>query len=108
MTKLKELKKSFMEDPEFREEYASVDEEYALIEALVRARTAGRRPGVAFLRNAPPPCRSHRLAAHRGPGEERRLAPSDRQAAPLRRTRPARAPVSSSSRSTTSPLQTVA
>lgn len=40
MAKLKELKKRFMEDPEFREEYARVDEEYALVEALVRARTA--------------------------------------------------------------------
>ena len=40
MTKLKDLKARFMEDPEFREEYARVDEEYALIEALVRARTA--------------------------------------------------------------------
>ena len=40
MTKLKELKKRFMEDPGFREEYVRVDEEYALIEALVRARTA--------------------------------------------------------------------
>ena len=35
MTKLKELKSRFMKDPEFREEYARVDEEYALIEALV-------------------------------------------------------------------------
>ena len=42
MTKLKELKKCFMEDPAFREEYARVDEEYALVEALVRARTAAR------------------------------------------------------------------
>ena len=38
MTKLKDLKKRFMEDAEFREEYARVDEEYALVEALVRAR----------------------------------------------------------------------
>lgn len=42
MTKLKELKKRFMEDPKFREEYARVDEEYALVEALVRARTAAK------------------------------------------------------------------
>ena len=42
MTKLKELKKRFMEDPGFRTEYARVDEEYALIEALVRARTAAK------------------------------------------------------------------
>ena len=42
MTKLTELKKRFMEDPEFREEYARADEEYALVEALVRARTAAK------------------------------------------------------------------
>lgn len=42
MTKLRELKKRFMEDPEFRKEYARVAEEYALVEALVRARTAAR------------------------------------------------------------------
>ena len=40
MTKLKELKKRFMEDPEFRKEYERADHEFALIEALVRARTA--------------------------------------------------------------------
>ena len=42
LTKLKELKARFMNDPEFREEYARVDEEYALIEALVRARAAAK------------------------------------------------------------------
>ena len=42
MTRLNDLKKRLMEDPEFREEYARADEEFALIEALVRARTAGR------------------------------------------------------------------
>lgn len=42
MTKLKEFKKRLMEDPEFREEYARVDEEYALVEALVPARTAAK------------------------------------------------------------------
>ena len=42
MTKLTELKARFMEDPEFREEYARIDGEYALIEALVRARTAAK------------------------------------------------------------------
>ena len=42
MTKLKDLKNRFMEDPKFREEYAWVDEEYALVEALVRARAAAR------------------------------------------------------------------
>jgi transcriptional regulator with XRE-family HTH domain len=31
-----------MADPEFREEYAKADAEYALIESLVRARSAAR------------------------------------------------------------------
>lgn len=42
MTKLKNIKKRLMEDPEFREEYARVDEEFALIEALVRARSEAK------------------------------------------------------------------
>ena len=42
MTRLKDLKKRFMEDPEFREEYARADDEFTLIEALVRARTAAK------------------------------------------------------------------
>ena len=42
MTKLRELKKRLMEDPEFREEYARIDDEYALVEALVQARTAAK------------------------------------------------------------------
>ena len=42
MTKLEDLKARFMEDPEFRREYARADEEYALVEALVRARTEAR------------------------------------------------------------------
>ena len=42
MTKLKDLKARFMEDPEFRKEYARVDEEHSLIEALVRARIAAK------------------------------------------------------------------
>ena len=42
MTKLKALKSRFMENPEFREEYGRIEEEYALIEALVRARTAAK------------------------------------------------------------------
>ena len=42
MTKLKELKRRFMDDPKFREEYARVDNEYALVEALVSARTAAK------------------------------------------------------------------
>ena len=29
-----------MQDPEFRAEYARADEEYALVEAMIRARTA--------------------------------------------------------------------
>lgn len=39
MAKLKDLKERFMKDPAFREEYARADEEYALAEAMVRART---------------------------------------------------------------------
>ena len=42
MTRLKDLKKRFMEDPEFREEYARIDDEFMLIEALIRARTAAK------------------------------------------------------------------
>ena len=42
MTKLKELKARFTKDPEFREEYERVDVEYALIEALVRARASAK------------------------------------------------------------------
>ena len=34
---MRKLKARLMEDPEFREEYARIDEEYALIEALARA-----------------------------------------------------------------------
>ena len=45
MTKLKDLKNRFMEDAEFREEYARVDEEYALVEALVRARAEAKLEG---------------------------------------------------------------
>ncbi len=42
MTKLEDLKKRFMKDPEFREEYERVDEEFRLFEALVRARTEAK------------------------------------------------------------------
>ena len=42
MTKLKDLKKRLMADPEFREEYGRIDDEFSLIEALVRARTAAK------------------------------------------------------------------
>ena len=38
MTKIRELKKRFMQDPELRQEYARVDNEAALLEALVCAR----------------------------------------------------------------------
>ena len=40
MTKLKELKKRFMQDPEFRKAYALVDKEYTLVETRVRERAA--------------------------------------------------------------------
>ena len=42
MTKLKDLKKKLMEDPGFREEYARADDEFTLIETLVRARRAAK------------------------------------------------------------------
>lgn len=42
MTKLADLKKRLMEDPEVREEYAKVDAEYSLIEAMIRARNDAR------------------------------------------------------------------
>ena len=42
MTRLKDLKKRLMEDPEFQKEYAQIDDEFRLIEALVRARTAAK------------------------------------------------------------------
>lgn len=39
MTKIADLKKKLMNNPEFREEYQKVDAEFRLIEELVRART---------------------------------------------------------------------
>lgn len=42
MKKLKTLKAQLMKDPEFRVEYARIEEEYALIEAMVRARAAAK------------------------------------------------------------------
>lgn len=39
MTKLADLKKRLMADPEFQREYAEADAEFQVIEALVRART---------------------------------------------------------------------
>ncbi len=40
MTKLEDLEKRFMKDPEFPAEYARAEEEFGLLEALLRARTA--------------------------------------------------------------------
>ena len=42
MTRLRDLKKRLMEDPEFREEYAQADQEYALVAQLIRARMAAK------------------------------------------------------------------
>ena len=42
MTRLKDLKKRLMADPGFREEYARADDEFMLVEALVRARRAAK------------------------------------------------------------------
>ncbi|WP_321335000.1 helix-turn-helix transcriptional regulator [Breoghania sp.] len=42
MTKIADLKKRLMENPEFRQEYAKADAEFQLIEALVRARTKAK------------------------------------------------------------------
>ena len=39
MTRVAELKKRWMADPKFRKEYEKADAEFAVIEALVRART---------------------------------------------------------------------
>ena len=50
MTKLKNLKERLMKDAEFRKEYARVDEDYSLIEALVRARTAAKLTQVELAR----------------------------------------------------------
>jgi predicted transcriptional regulator len=40
MTKISELKQRLMRDAEFRAEYEKADAEFALVEALVTARTA--------------------------------------------------------------------
>ena len=50
MTKLKDLKNRLLEDPEFREEYARVGDEFTLIEALVRARMTARLTQVELAR----------------------------------------------------------
>ena len=50
MTELKDLRNRLLEDPEFREEYARVDAEFTLIEALVRARMTARLTQVELAR----------------------------------------------------------
>lgn len=42
MTKIADLKKTLMDNPDFRAEYAKADAEFRLIEALVQARTQAR------------------------------------------------------------------
>lgn len=42
MTKIADLKKRLMNDPEFRAEYEKADAEFAIIEALVKARTGAK------------------------------------------------------------------
>ena len=42
MTKIAELKKRLMKNPEFRAEYEKADAEFAIIEALVRARVRAK------------------------------------------------------------------
>ena len=50
MTKLKDLKDRLLEDREFRKEYARVDDEFTLIEALVRARMTAKLTQVELAR----------------------------------------------------------
>jgi predicted transcriptional regulator len=42
MTRIATFKKRWMRDPEFRKQYKKADEEYAVIEALIRARTKAK------------------------------------------------------------------
>jgi DNA-binding XRE family transcriptional regulator len=42
VTRISELKKRWMRDPTFRKEYEKANEEFAVIEALIRARTKAR------------------------------------------------------------------
>jgi predicted transcriptional regulator len=42
MTKIADLKERLMRSPEFRVEYEKADAEFALVEALVRARTKAK------------------------------------------------------------------
>jgi transcriptional regulator with XRE-family HTH domain len=42
MTKLSELKRHWISDPEFRKEYEKADAEYTIIETLIRARNEAK------------------------------------------------------------------
>ena len=42
MTKISELKKGWIRDPKFRKEYEKADEEFAIVEALIRARAKAK------------------------------------------------------------------
>jgi len=42
MTKIATLKMRLMHDPEFKREYAKADTDYAIVEALIRARTRAK------------------------------------------------------------------
>jgi DNA-binding XRE family transcriptional regulator len=42
MTKIAILKKRLMNDPKFKQEYAKADADYAIIEALIRARAVAK------------------------------------------------------------------
>ena len=69
-TRLKDLKKRLMEAREFREEYARADDEFALIEALVRARTAANLTQTELagaLARPNPPSHGWRAAGYRRP-----------------------------------------
>ena len=54
MTKLKAFKKRFMEDPEFREAYALVDEECTLVETRIHKRAAENMMSAEVTRPVPP------------------------------------------------------
>lgn len=42
MTKIATLKKRLGRDPKFKQEYAKADADYAIVEALIRARTTAK------------------------------------------------------------------
>jgi ribosome-binding protein aMBF1 (putative translation factor) len=42
MTKIATLKKRLMHDPKFKREYEKADADYAIVEALIRARTTAK------------------------------------------------------------------